>query len=108
MFVIVNRFLLRKAFNAIALWPFIILKEARYKKDTVLMNHERIHLRQQLELWVVFFYVWYLAEYLVRLIQYKDRHQAYKNISFEREAYAHEGDFEYLKGRRYWGFFRYL
>nr|DAU35071.1 MAG TPA: hypothetical protein [Caudoviricetes sp.] len=33
------------------------------------------------------FYLWYIIEYLIRLIMYRDTKLAYKNISFEREAY---------------------
>ena len=73
-----------------------------------MLNHERIHLRQQAELLVVFFYVWYGLEYLIRLIQYRNRHEAYKNISFEREAYANEKDLDYLKRRSFWEFLKYI
>ena len=97
MFIIVNRFLVRRGFNSIALWPFIVLAHKNLKKDAILLNHERIHLRQQLELLIIPFYIWYAIEFLVRWMQYKKRFLAYKNISFEREAYANEGDFEYLK-----------
>jgi len=72
------------------------------------MNHERIHLRQQLELLILPFYVWYFVEYLFRLVQFKDRKMAYRNISFEREAYENEKDLGYLKGRSFWRFLRYL
>jgi hypothetical protein len=56
-------------------------------------------LRQQLELLVIPFFIWYFIEYLFRLIQYKKADLAYRNISFEREAYANEKDLEYLKNR---------
>jgi hypothetical protein len=45
---------------------------------------------------------------LFRLIQYQDRHKAYRNISFEREAYHFENDLEYLKNRKAYGFFKFL
>jgi len=72
------------------------------------MNHERIHLRQQLELLVVFFYVWYVLEYVLRLLQYKNKHKAYKYISFEREAYGNEKDLQHLQRRSFWRFLKYL
>lgn len=100
--LVVFRYLLRKNYNGIALWPFIILRKKELKKDRVLINHERIHLRQQLELLVLPFFVWYGLEYLVRLIQYKDTRKAYRNISFEREAYSCEKDLHYLKKRSFW------
>ena len=50
----------------------------------------------------------YGIEFLIRLIQYKNRHKAYRNISFEREAYANEKDLDYLKSRPFWGFSRFV
>jgi len=89
-------------------YPFVILTDAANKENIVFMNHERIHLRQQLELLILPFYVWYFVEYLFRLVQFKDRKMAYRNISFEREAYENEKDLGYLKGRSFWRFLRYL
>ena len=108
MIVWVNRFLLRKKFLGMALWPFIILQNKSFLSDTVFINHEKIHLRQQAEMLIVFFYVWYVFEFLLRWIQFKNRYQAYKNISFEREAYTNEKDLDYLKKRSFWGFTKYL
>jgi hypothetical protein len=78
------------------------------KTNLRLLNHEKIHLRQQLELLVIPFYVWYLTEYVIGLMKYKDRKEAYHNISFEREAYANENNLSYLNGRRLWDFTRYF
>jgi len=108
MFLIVNRFLIRKGFTGITLWPFIILKRKELKEDQVLLNHEKIHLRQQIELLIIPFFIWYVLEYVVRLIQYKNRREAYLNISFEREAYANEKDLDYLKKRPFWKFLKYV
>lgn len=91
-----------------AIFPFILLKDKALKGDVRLINHEKIHLRQQLEMLVFPFYFWYLLEYLIRLIQYKNANQAYLNISFEREAYHNENDLLYLKKRRWFGFLNYL
>ena len=90
------------------LFPFVFLANAADKNDVVFVNHERIHLRQQLELLIVFFYVWYLLEYLCRLVQFRDRKKAYYAISFEREAYENEKDLGYLKARSFWKFLRYF
>ncbi|MBT8256301.1 MAG: hypothetical protein KJO23_07160 [Bacteroidia bacterium] len=108
MILVVGPILLRKKFNGITLWPFIVLRHKGLKHDAVFLNHERIHYRQQVELLVVFFYVWYALEYLLRLLQYRDRFTAYKNLSFEREAYANEKDLQYLNRRPFWKFLHYL
>ena len=108
MIILVNRFLLRKNFNGLTLWPFVILKYKDLRRDKVLLNHEQIHLRQQLELLVIPFFIWYLLEFIVRLIVYKNRALAYRNISFEKEAYKNERNLQYLDGRSFWRFLKFI
>ncbi len=92
---------------AITIWPFVFINK-KYIGDDILVNHEQIHLKQQLELlWFVFF-IWYFMEYLVRLIQYKNWNLAYRNISFEREAYQNEYNPNYLLARKRFDFLKYL
>ncbi|MCK8521447.1 hypothetical protein M0D21_07705 [Aquimarina sp. D1M17] len=106
--VVVNKYLIGRHFVGIALWPFIVVKDSFLKHDESFINHERIHLRQQAELLVLPFYLIYLIEYVLRLIIYRNSQQAYRNISFEREAYENEENLEYLKKRRPWSFIKYL
>ena len=108
MIILVNRFLLRKNILGITLWPFVILKHKKLLKDEVLLNHEGIHLRQQLELLVIPFFIWYTLEFIIRLSVYKNRSFAYRNISFEREAYKNEKDLRYLDGRSFWRFLKFI
>ncbi|WP_353166837.1 hypothetical protein [Empedobacter brevis] len=108
MFIVVLNHLFRKNFIGITIFPFIFLKDKKLKNNEVLINHETIHLIQQLELFVAFFYPWYLIEYGIRLIQYRDQHKAYRNISFEREAYANEHNLHYLKERKFYSFLNYI
>lgn len=108
MIFIVSRYLVPRYYNGITLWPFIIMRHNLLRTDPVFVNHEKIHLRQQMELFILPFYVWYLFEFLVRLIQYKNWSVAYHNISFEREAYANEKDLNYLKQRSFWKFRYFL
>ena len=108
MIVWVNRFLLRKKFSGMALWPFLILRNRELVHDVVFMNHERIHLRQQAELGIVFFFVWYGLEFLLRWAQYGNRYEAYRHISFEREAYQNEKDLNYLKKRPFYVTFKHF
>src|SRR5690606_7468147 len=97
-----------KNYVGLSLWPFIILKEGALLADGVLINHERIHLKQQRELLILPFYVLYLTEWLLRTLLYMDSYRAYRNISFEREAYANEADLQYLFKRKSFGFLHYL
>ena len=108
MLFIVNKYLFRSRFVGLTLWPFIIMKKADLKEDAIFINHERIHLRQQLEMLVIPFFVWYILEYLVRLVQFGNSYVAYKNISFEKEAYENENDLQYLEKRSLWSFIKYV
>lgn len=94
--------------SAVTIFPFIFVRKRGLKSDTILINHERIHIMQALELLIFPFYTWYLLEFLIRYIQFRDFHQAYLNISFEREAYANEGNSSYLKNRKLWAFGKYI
>lgn len=94
--------------QAITIFPFIFMRKERYRQDPILLNHERIHLRQALELLIVPFYTWYLLEFLFRITQYRNFQRAYLNISFEREAYRNDKDLDYLRSRKLWSFWKYI
>lgn len=108
MFLIVTKYLIPKGYRGLATFPFVFVKYRVDKENLVFVNHEKIHLRQQLELLVFPFFIWYFIEYLVRLVQYKKADLAYKNISFEREAYANEFNLEYLRNRSFMRVLNYL
>jgi hypothetical protein len=108
MLLFVTKYLIPKGYSGLALFPFVLVKYRRYKTDLSFINHEKIHLRQQVELLLFPFLVWYFLEFLVRWFQYKNKNLAYQNISFEREAYANEANLNYLKNRKTFGFLYYL
>lgn len=108
MIVIASKYLVPKGYIGITLFPFIFVREAKLMQHPLLLNHERIHLRQQAELLIIPFYIWYVLEYLIRLFHYKDKKKAYRNISFEREAYTNEVNLDYSKTRKFWNFIKYL
>jgi hypothetical protein len=91
--------------GGISIFPVIVLRE-KYnikhpywkKAGNVIINHERIHFQQALELLVIPFYVIYVLEWLFKLPFYGK--EAYKNISFEKEAYSNQLDLQYLKNRK--------
>lgn len=72
------------------------------------INHEIIHTRQQRELLFVFFFIFYIVEWLFRLAQYRNFYTAYYNISFEREAYANQKNLEYLSSRKPYSWAKYI
>ena len=91
-------------FSAINLLGVLFVHHGVYLNHE-LLNHERIHTAQQREMLFVFFYVAYLVEWLIRLPM---RGNAYRNISFEREAYANQRDPDYLSHRRCYAWRKYM
>jgi hypothetical protein len=83
---------------AIAIFPFIFVHPSTEINDR-LINHERIHLRQQVEMLVIPFYVWYLIEYFTK---------GYYQVSFEREAYTNDSNLNFLKSRKFFNFVKYI
>lgn len=75
------------------------------KIDDVTLNHEEIHTEQMKEMLYVPFYLWYVVEWIVRLFM---KGNAYRNISFEREAYGNQNNMEYLTGRCGYSWINYL
>ncbi|WP_411032385.1 hypothetical protein [Spongiimicrobium sp. 3-5] len=106
--ILVFKHFFYKNYVGLSLWPFIILKTDAHKTDTVLINHEKIHLKQQQELLILPFYAIYVTEWLIRSVLYLDSYRAYQNISFEREAYHNEKNLDYLTTRKPWSFIGYL
>ena len=106
--ILIAKYLIPKGFVGITLFPFIFLKKKDLKDDKVLVNHEKIHLKQQAELLLIFFYIFYSLEWVFKILRHKNSYLAYKNISFEREAYQNENNFNYIKKRKFWAFIKYL
>jgi hypothetical protein len=101
-------------------WPFVFIrKELKEKYTATVDRHENIHAEQQKEvlmvamvltlatavwtgswlslLWLPLYFYIYFTEWLLRSIFSKE--DAYLDISFEKEAYIHEYDPDYLPQR---------
>ena len=108
MFIIVTKYLIPKGFRGITIFPFVLLRNQTDVSNLIILNHERIHIRQQLELLILPFFIWYGVEFLIRLLILKDKIQAYRNISFENEAYLNENNLTYLSNRKLFSFMKYF
>ena len=106
--IFISKLMVPKGFVGITIFPFIILKKEGLKQDKILINHEKIHLKQQQELLLLLFYIIYSLEWLIKLLIYKNGYLTYKNLSFEREAYQNENNISYLKNRKTWSFINYF
>lgn len=106
--------------HTIALAWFVLSKLPEEQTSQRARNHETIHAMQWTEVtmavgaiifilivamdisvWYlmispIFYYIWYFFEWLYKLPQ----GDAYHKVSFEREAYAHDEDLNYVENRR--------
>jgi hypothetical protein len=106
---IYNNIIPTKGFTALALWPFVFIrKDMTWAYYSVAERHEDIHACQQKEMLIVPFLLWYGIEWLVKWAYYRNRLTAYKNVSFEREAYAHQADAYYLDNRKLFAWVKYI
>ncbi len=128
--VIFNDTIPFSGFIAMTVWPFIFVRnQAASRYNVVANNHEHIHAEQQKEmllvgvvlaavgyifvgLWAILllpvFFWWYILEWLFRICQYRNTKKAYRNISFEREAYANETNLTYNTARKRLAWTKYL
>jgi len=127
MKVIQNKFIPFKGYSAIMLFGLLFTRD-KSRITATTKRHETIHTFQMVEvnaitllllcvlclLWLswwwlllalVAYYLVYITEWLIRLFL---RGCAYRNISFEREAYANQSDTCYLERRRLFSFFKYI
>tara|TARA_B100000287_G_C20240129_1_gene625750 strand:+ start:145 stop:474 length:330 start_codon:yes stop_codon:yes gene_type:complete len=90
--------------NAIALFPFVF---SRGEMTESTKRHETIHFQQQLETFVIFFYLIYLWDYFkARVLLGLSGRESYFVIRAEREAYIYEEDKTYLQNRARWAWLR--
>lgn len=99
---LIKRHPMGEDFLAICLFGFVFSVKPLSQQE---LNHELIHAAQQKELLYLPFFLWYGIEWLVLLLKYRDRMEAYRHIRFEEEAYRHQNDLDYLKRRKH---FQYL
>lgn len=69
------------------------------------IQHKQIHIAQQKDFFVpilgsIIFYIWYLVEWLLKWSYAFIGKDPYFQVSFEREAYSHQCDPDYLKTRK--------
>jgi len=121
----------------ITLAPFGIYIREKYLTNVRTVNHEKIHWAQQMEMivagaiiaaitagilllfgvfswWLLlllafpflFFYLWYVIEWFIRI--FTNGSEAYKSLSFEREAYTNDDNLGYLEIRKHFAQLKYI
>lgn len=104
MKVIYNKFIPKRGF-AVNIFGFLFIREGDIPEPGFI-NHESIHTAQMKELAFIGFYLWYVVEWIIKLIIYGK--EAYDNISFEREANKYRFDNDYLKSRKHYEWFKFI
>lgn len=107
MIQIHNDFIPFRGYKAMTLLCFIFVRNG-FELDEEDIRHESIHWEQQKEMLILPFFLWYLIEFIVNLFKFNDWSKAYRNISFEREAYDFEKKKYYLEWRKRFAWFNYL
>ena len=104
MKIIRNKYIPFQGFKAINLFGILFVRgNARISERT--LRHEAIHTAQMKEMLYIFFYLWYVVEWIIRLFM---EGNAYRNISFENEAYTNEDNIIYLESRKRFAWIKYL
>jgi hypothetical protein len=110
--IIINNLIPFKGYSAMNLFGLIFVRRDYFenprltqKRFDITMRHESIHSKQIVETGIIFFYIWYILEYIVRLFCTGNHSEAYRGIAFEQEAYANENNVNYK--RSFWNFLKY-
>ena len=92
--------------GAISFGPFVW---SRSTMDERLRRHEWVHFQQQLELFFALQWLLYGGFYLFNLIKYRGNGAlAYYNIAFEKEAYSHDEQEDYMATRPFYNWIGYI
>ena len=131
MKIVYNYIIPFKGYLAMRVFPFIFVRKDARNLTVKDINHEKIHLRQQVEMYIVgviltlilfvcglswwslfalpIFFIWYGVEWFLRWCAYGfNQNEAYHNISFEQEAYGNESNLDYLRTRKHFSWCKYL
>ena len=85
--------------TAMALFPFVLFDRHDRASTISLLRHEQIHLRQQIELLILPFYLFVRLLLFERAIQRAFGKGAYRAIPLNARAYLHEASSDYLNSR---------
>ena len=107
MKIIKNKIIPPRGFTYVNLFGVLFTRRDKKISDKTL-NHEMIHTEQMKEMLYIFFYLWYVVEWFIRLLMLRDSHKAYRAISFEREAYANQENLAYREGRKRYSWLSYI
>lgn len=98
-----------KGYIAILLLFWMVIREEyRNRLPWFAENHETTHLHQELEMMIVFFYLWFIVEFSIKLAITLSWKRAYLSVAFEQEAYNNQFEKRYLENRRHYAWLKYV
>ena len=100
MRIIRNSYIPFQGFTAMNLLGVLFVR-----REAAELMPETLNSTQMREMLYIPFYIWYLLEWILSLFLPGN---AYRNISFEREAYKYQNDLSYLSRRGRFAWFRFL
>lgn len=101
-----TRYKIFKYYTGFSFFIFIWISDHAHDREEVI-NHEKIHFYQQLELLFVFHWLLYLSFYILYRVKGYTHDAAYRRIPFEKEAYEHERTKAYLLKRKFFYWLKY-
>ena len=107
MKIIRNNIIPFKGYKAINIFGILFCRK-NINIDDITINHEKIHTKQMQELMYLPFYIFYVIEYLFKLVLFGNHYYAYRYISFEQEAFINEQNLNYLNDRVHFEWTKYI
>ena len=83
-------------YRGFSFFIFVWINKYVENKERII-HHEKIHFRQQVELLFIIQWLLYVLFYFINRLKGMNHDNAYKNNPFEKEAFANDHDFGYLK-----------
>ena len=93
-------------FQGYAFYPFIFLSGEKSEENRFIYNHELIHLYQFEETLFIGYILIMTSNFLFNICKYRNFRDAYRNLAFEKEAYDHMNDLDYVKKRKRFAWLR--
>ena len=117
---IYSKYIPFKGYQAITilLW-MVVRKEYKNSLPWWVECHETTHLKQEIEMLFIFFYIEYCIEYIVKfftiffigLIHFKfdiSFYRAYESLAVEQEAFEHQDELYYNEVRKHYAWIKYI
>jgi hypothetical protein len=101
------RLLTANYLESVTIAPFgIYSKNHNNNNNKIRINKSKIRWAQQIEMYIIFYYLWYFIEWTMRIPT--DKINSFKNLSMEKEVDLNMNNLEYLKTRKRFAWTKYL